>query len=226
MESKIGVKGCINIITKYSRRHLSFFLCPAALPCSVLWEETSFPFSSGQFNPIHRSSCDEFFVVVFSKIHQMGIRSSLHGNILNVCALERVYAFMKCMWISIHPFINGRSLLEVGIVRKSINVFLNHFVAELVLLLQRGERKKNSYISWSYQSVTVQSLKSSSPQSERHCILSGQQLVNQPALSPFLTLENTDLVFTDVTEQESQGSLFSQTSTGQRRHWSIERMWV
>lgn len=25
MESKIGVKGCINIITKYSRRHLSFF---------------------------------------------------------------------------------------------------------------------------------------------------------------------------------------------------------
>lgn len=147
MESKIGVKGCINIITKYSRRHLSFFLCPAALPCSVLWEETSFPFSSGQFNPIHRSSCDEFFVVVFSKIHQMGIRSSLHGNILNVCALERVYAFMKCMWISIHPFINGRSLLEVGIVRKSINVFLNHFVAELVLLLQRGERKKKTATS-------------------------------------------------------------------------------
>lgn len=83
-----------------------------------------------------------FLLLFFSKIHQMGIRSSLHGNILNVCALERVYAFMKCMWISIHPFINGRSLLEVGIVRKSINVFLNHFVAELVLLLQRGERKK------------------------------------------------------------------------------------
>lgn len=155
MESKIGVKGCINIITKYSRRHLSYFLCPAALPCPVLREETSFPFFTGQFNPIHRSSCDEFFfffvVVVFLKIHQMGIRSSLHGNILNVCALERVYAFMKCVWISIHPYIHpsihGRSLLEVGIVRKSINVFLNHFVAELVLLLQRGERKNKTATS-------------------------------------------------------------------------------
>lgn len=81
----------------------------------------------------------------------MGIRSSLHGNILNVCALERIYAFMKCMWISIHPYIHpsihGRSLLEVGIVRKSINVFLNHFVAELVLLLQRGERKNKTATS-------------------------------------------------------------------------------
>lgn len=50
---KMGVKGCINKtnITKYSRRHLSYFLCPTALPCPVLWAKASVPFSSGQFIP-------------------------------------------------------------------------------------------------------------------------------------------------------------------------------
>lgn len=61
-----------------------------------------------------------------------------------MCVLWSVYMLLwsACGYLFIHPSINGRSLLEVGIVRKSINVFLNHFVAELVLLLQRGERTK------------------------------------------------------------------------------------
>lgn len=179
MESKIGVKGCINIITKYSRRHLSYFLCPAALPCSVLREGTSFPFSSGQFNPIHRSSCDEFFLLLlfFFKDPSDGdtqLSAWQHTECVCSGACICFYEVHVDIYSSIHPSIHGRSLLEVGIVRKSINVFLNHFVAELVLLLQKGrEKKQNSYISWSYQSVTVQSLKSSSPQSERHCVLLG-----------------------------------------------------
>lgn len=174
MESKIGVKGCINIITKYSRRHLSFFLCPAALPCSVLWEETSFPFSSGQFNPIHRSSCDEFFVVVFFKDPSDGdMQLSAWQHTECVCSGACIcfYEVHVDIYSSIHqwqvPTWSWHS-------QKKHQCILEPLCSRTRTAPAKGrEKKKNSYISWSYQSVTVQSLKSSSPQSERHCVLSG-----------------------------------------------------
>lgn len=56
---QIGVKGCINKtnITKYSRRHLSYFLCPTALPCPPGRGLCSLFLRA--VHPIRRSSCDQ-----------------------------------------------------------------------------------------------------------------------------------------------------------------------
>lgn len=59
MESKIGVKGRINNITKYSRRHLSYSLCPTALPCPSGGDLCSLFLRAVRL--IHRSSRDESF---------------------------------------------------------------------------------------------------------------------------------------------------------------------
>lgn len=43
-------------------------------------------------------------------------------------------------WEDIHLF--RWSLFKVGVVRKGIDILLDHFVAELVLLLRRRRRRK------------------------------------------------------------------------------------
>lgn len=145
-----GVKGRINKsnVTKYSRRHLSYFLYSTALPCPLDQDLCSLLLRA--VHPIHRSSCDESL----KKIHQMGICSSLRGN---VCVfwyvnMHEVYADIHPP--TIHPSINDRTLFEVGVVRKGINILLDHFVAELVLLLKRekqpcqgGNRTSNTKIA-------------------------------------------------------------------------------
>lgn len=45
-------------------------------------------------------------------------------------------------WESLSVFLQvGVALLKVGVVREGINVFLDHFVAELILLLWRKAEK-------------------------------------------------------------------------------------
>lgn len=132
----MALKGCINKtnITKYSRRHLSYFLCPTALPCPLGRGLCSL-FLRAVY-PIHRSCCDEsFHLFIFLKIHQMGICSFLHGDVCGVCSGACI---MLVLSVCGHPSIHHRSLLEVGVVRKGIDVLLDHFVAELVLLLRKG----------------------------------------------------------------------------------------
>ncbi len=93
----MGVKGCINKtnIKKYLRRHLSYFLCPTALPslrgrglCSLFLRAV---------HPIHRSSRES---LEMKKIHQMGRCSFLHGNVCVFWCVQ--FSCMKCLRTSIH----------------------------------------------------------------------------------------------------------------------------
>lgn len=64
----------------------------------------------------------------------MGICSFLRGDL---CVFWCVH--MQEVYADIHPSIYGRTLLEVGVIRKGIDILLDHFVAELILLLEEGE---------------------------------------------------------------------------------------
>lgn len=65
----------------------------------------------------------------------MGICSFQRGD---VCVFW--CAHMQEVYADIYPSIHGRTLLEVGVVRKGINILLDYFVAELVLLLRREKQ--------------------------------------------------------------------------------------
>lgn len=134
-----GVRGCINKnITKYSGRHLSYFLCPTALPCSSARGLCSLFLRA--VDPIHRSSCDESLLKKKKNPSDGNMQLSAW---LCMCV---VWGFMLVWSICGHPSIHGRSLLKVGVVRKGIDILLDHFVAELVLLLRRWRgREKHTH---------------------------------------------------------------------------------
>lgn len=110
--------------------------------CSLFLEE-----GWGAANPIHRSSCDDF--IFFPKrIHQMG---HMQLSACDVCVCVWCGCCGACaMLVGIIggcPRQAGRPLLEVGVVRKGIDVLLDHLVAELILLLWReGDMSGASFI--------------------------------------------------------------------------------
>lgn len=120
------------------------------LRCPVLWAEASVPFSSGQFIPSTGHVVMSLFIYLFFlKIHQMGICSFLHGDVCGVCSGACI---MLVLSVCGHPSIHHRSLLEVGVVRKGIDVLLDHFVAELVLLLRKG-RGETATSDWTTNTI-------------------------------------------------------------------------
>lgn len=109
-------------------------ICPSALPCPVLQVEASDPFPCGQFIP----ATDKVVMSLFFKSirWEYAVFSMAMHVCVCVCVLWCVHMFVCA---EIHPSIYGKSLLEVGVVRKGIDILLDHFVAELVLLLGRDE---------------------------------------------------------------------------------------
>lgn len=75
------------------------------------------------------------------KIPQVGRCSSLHGYRVGMCVLLGALGSSGGRE-DIHLL--GWSLLKVGVVRKGIDVLLDHLVAELVLLLRRRRGHRNS----------------------------------------------------------------------------------
>lgn len=67
-----------------------------------------------------------------------------HSLLLCAGSLSRLDVFFVKVWMRVHDWESlsdrlqvGVALLEVGVVREGIDVFLDHFVAELILLLWR-----------------------------------------------------------------------------------------
>lgn len=134
------MRGDINKnITKYSRRHLSYFHHPTSLPCSLAGVLCSLFLRA--VDPIHRSSCDE-------SLFKWGKKKPLRWGAAALCMVMRVG---MCVLLGALGSSGGRedihllrwSLLEVGVVRKGIDVLLDHLVAELVLLLRRRRGHRN-----------------------------------------------------------------------------------
>lgn len=58
-----------------------------------------------------------------------------------------------CRYPSIHPSTRGRFLLEVSVIRKRVDILLDHFVAELVLLLRNQGKRVTDYNSYQQRCV-------------------------------------------------------------------------
>lgn len=109
------------------------------LHCPVLWLECSFPFFLQAADPIHRSSRDEsLFKWKTKKKENISLRwedaAICMVACVGMCVLLGALGFSGVRE-DIHRF--RWSLLKVGVVRKGIDILLDHFVAELVLLLRR-----------------------------------------------------------------------------------------
>lgn len=65
----------------------------------------------------------------------MGICSFLRGDVFVFWCVH-----MQEVYADIYPSIYGRTLLEVGVVRKGVDILLDYFVAELILLLRREKQ--------------------------------------------------------------------------------------
>lgn len=134
-----GVKGAVltrilqNIQEGISVNFLSDCAAPVRGACSLFLEE-----GWGAANPIHRSSCDDSLIFFFLKEStRWDICSSLHVMCVCVWCGCRGACAMLAGIIGGRPRQAGGPLLEVGVVRKGIDVLLDHLVAELVLLLRR-----------------------------------------------------------------------------------------
>lgn len=113
------------------------------LHCPVLWLECSVPFSSGQLIPSTGSSCDES---LFKWKKQKEKPKSLSWETVALCTAACVDVCvllgalgLSWAWEDIHLI--RWSLFKVGVVRKGIDILLDHFVAELVLLLRRRRKE-------------------------------------------------------------------------------------
>jgi len=127
-------KGKMGVLTSLQniQEGISVILCPTALPrpsgidlCSLFLQAV---------HPIHRSTNDESLW----EIHQMGNTQLAAWQ----CMVVFWYVLMLVRNVCGYPSTRGRSLLEVGVVGKSVDILLDHFVAELVLLLRRGWKKR------------------------------------------------------------------------------------
>lgn len=95
-----------------------------------------------------------------------------------------------------HPSIHGRSLLKVGVVRKGIDILLDHFVAELVLLLGsgrgRGREKQphqSEWLAWSFAETFIHNQRSRD--SQNHTAIVWDWCILSVLSSPFLHLGAT-----------------------------------
>lgn len=140
-----GVRGDINKnITKYSRRHLSYFLHPTSLPCSLAGVLCSLFLRA--VDPIHRSSCDDsLFKWKAENKKSLSWENAALCTVacVDMCVLLGALG-LSGAWEDIHLF--RWSLFKVGVVGKGIDILLDHFVAELVLLLRRKQHGNTCYL--------------------------------------------------------------------------------
>lgn len=123
--ARLGQGGRINKIniTKYSRRHLWHSLPP--VHCSAaLGSVTKLPFPFPLCTQAAQSS--KPWTVCFFPSGTCG--------------------FGVCLWLCMDVRPLCGSLLEVGVVRKGIDILLDHFVAELILLLNTRERTSEWWV--------------------------------------------------------------------------------